>query len=41
MNPGPQTISFGSGIMQAVKEGKISLEDLRKQAEAMGFKVEL
>lgn len=41
MNPGPQTISFGPGIMQAVKEGKISLEELKKQAEAMGLKVKL
>lgn len=41
MNPGPQTISFGSGIMQAVKEGKISLEELKRQAEAMGLKVKL
>lgn len=42
MNPGQQQIlSFGPGIMQAAKEGKISLEELKKKAESMGFKVEM
>lgn len=37
----PKTISFGPGIMQAVKEGKISLEELKSQVEAMGLKIQL
>ena len=36
----PKSISLGPGIMQAVKEGKISLEELKSQAEAMGLKIQ-
>ncbi len=37
----PKNISLGPGIMQAIKEGRISLEEFKVQAEAMGFNIQL
>ncbi len=39
MNPGPIRMSFGPGMIKAMKEGNISLEELRKQCREMGLNV--
>ena len=39
-NPGPMRMSFGPGMIQAMKEGNISIDELRKQCRAMGLNVE-
>ncbi len=39
-NPGPMRMSFGPGMIKAMKEGNISLDELRRQCREMGLNVE-